>query len=171
VPARVAGASPAQPRGQDRRHSRPLQEQFQVSAKRSQSWSLLPTVVEHDPDHDHRAGSDYHRADQLPLFEHSDNGCPPDRDSLRMRQAPSRHTHSETPFGPQQRRLDSSNAKRSPAIANSGATTESWPRVVKKPQHFRLRPIPGEASIAGSFVRHNPERVNTAGRGWGSLTN
>jgi hypothetical protein len=51
-----------------------------------------------------------------------------------MREAPSSHTHSETPFGPQQRRLDSINAKRWPAIADLGATTESWRRVVKKPQ-------------------------------------
>jgi hypothetical protein len=35
-----------------------------------------------------------------------------------MRKAPARHTHSETPFGPQQRQFDSIKAKRSPAIAN-----------------------------------------------------
>jgi hypothetical protein len=35
-----------------------------------------------------------------------------------MREAPACHTHSETPFGPQQRRFDSSNAKRSQAVAN-----------------------------------------------------
>jgi hypothetical protein len=88
-----------------------------------------------------------------------------------MREAPSRHTHSETPFGPQQQRLDSINAKRSPAIANSGATTESWRRVVKKPQAF----LPAANARRGinrrEFVRHNRERMNTAGHGWGSLTN
>ena len=35
-----------------------------------------------------------------------------------MRQAPACHTHSKTPFGPQQRRFHSINAKRSPAMAN-----------------------------------------------------
>ena len=42
----------------------------------------------------------------------------PPRISLHMREAPARHTHSETPFGPQQRQFDFINAKRSPAIAN-----------------------------------------------------
>jgi hypothetical protein len=64
---------------------RPDPELQQISAKRSQPWSLLQIVVECDPDHDHRAGSDHHRADQVPIFEHSYNGCPPDNDSLRMR--------------------------------------------------------------------------------------
>jgi hypothetical protein len=79
-----------------------------LSAKRSQAVVLLP---EHDPDHGDRAGSDRHRADQLPILKRSDNGCPPDKGSLRMRQAPSRYTHPETPFGPQQQRFDSINAK------------------------------------------------------------
>ena len=64
--------------------------------------SLRPILAEHDPDHDHRAGCDHHRADHRQLFEDSDNGCPP---PMVSREAPACHTHSETPFGP------SSNAK------------------------------------------------------------
>jgi hypothetical protein len=37
---------------------------------------LRPIAVEHDPDHDHGACRDHHRADHRPLFEHSDKGCP-----------------------------------------------------------------------------------------------
>ena len=58
-----------------------------------QPWSLLQ-IVEHDPerdpDHDHRADRDHHRADRRPIFEHSDNGCPPAKISLHMCKAPSR---------------------------------------------------------------------------------
>jgi hypothetical protein len=50
----------------------------------------------------------------------SSSGCPPAKISLHMREAPARHTHSETPFGLQQRWFDSINAKRPPAIASSG---------------------------------------------------
>ena len=82
-----------------------------------QPWSLQ-IVVEYDPEHDYRAGRgrDHRRAEHLPVFERS--GRPPARISLHMRQAPARHTHSETPFGPQQRRFHSIHAKRSPAMAN-----------------------------------------------------
>jgi hypothetical protein len=38
-----------------------------------QPWSLLQMVVEHDPEHDHRAGR---QADHLPALEHSDNARP-----------------------------------------------------------------------------------------------
>ncbi len=58
-----------------------------------------PFVVEHDRDHDHRAGRDRYYADQRPLFEDRDD----DRSSvLCIREAPACHTHSEPPFGPQQ---------------------------------------------------------------------
>jgi hypothetical protein len=59
--------------------------------------SLRPIPAEHDPDHDHRAGCDHHRADHRQLFEDSENGCPPPMVSC---EAPACHTHSETPFGP-----------------------------------------------------------------------
>ena len=36
-----------------------------------------PIVVEHDRDHDHRAGRDRYRADHRPLFEDGDDGRPP----------------------------------------------------------------------------------------------
>jgi hypothetical protein len=62
---------------------------------------LRPIPAEHDPDHDHRAGRNRQRADHRQLFEDSDNGCPP-ANFLSMRGAPPCHTHTETPFGPQQ---------------------------------------------------------------------
>src|ERR1700722_6756665 len=62
---------------------------------------LRPILVEHDPDHYHRAGRNHQRADHRQLFEDSDNGCPPAH-SLPMREARPCHIHTETPFGPQQ---------------------------------------------------------------------
>jgi hypothetical protein len=38
---------------------------------------LQPILVEHDPDHDHRAGRNRQRADPRQLFEDSDNSCLP----------------------------------------------------------------------------------------------
>jgi hypothetical protein len=58
-----------------------------------------------------------------------------------MRQAPSRYTHPETPFGPQQRQFDSINAKFA-GYSQFGATTRSWRRVANKPQAFA--PAAGE---------------------------
>ncbi len=81
---------------------------------------LRPIPVEHDPDHDHRADCDHHRADHRQLFEHGDNARPPAKSSLHMRETPACHTHSETPFGPQQRRSNSINASARLTIANSG---------------------------------------------------
>ena len=68
------------------------------SAQKRSDFDLLlrPILVEHDPDHEHRAGRDRQRADHRQLFEDSDNGCPP-ANSL-----PPCHTHTETPFDPQQ---------------------------------------------------------------------
>jgi hypothetical protein len=73
------------------------------SAQKRSDFGLLlrPILVEHDPDHDHRAGRNRQRADHWQLFEDSDNDCPP-ANSLPMREAPPCHTHTETPFGPQQ---------------------------------------------------------------------
>jgi len=73
------------------------------SAQKRSDFGLLlrPILVEHDPDHDHRDDRNRQRADHRQLFEDSDNGCPP-ANSLPMRGAPPCHTHTETPFGPQQ---------------------------------------------------------------------
>jgi hypothetical protein len=73
------------------------------SAQKRSHFGLLlrPILVEHDPDHDHRDGRNRQRADHRQLFEDSDYGCPP-ANSLPMREAPPCHTHTETPFGPQQ---------------------------------------------------------------------
>src|SRR6201993_2916697 len=73
------------------------------SAQELSDFGLLlrPILVEHDPDHHHRAGRNRQRADHRQLFEDSDNGCPP-ATSLPMRGAPPCHTHTETPFAPQQ---------------------------------------------------------------------
>ena len=94
---------------QDASVGQPTELCFRSAPGARQPWSLLQIVEhdpEHDPEHDHRAGHDHHRADHLPVFEHSDNGRPPARISLPMRKTPARHTHSETPFGPQQRRFE-----------------------------------------------------------------
>ena len=73
------------------------------SAQKRSDFGLLlrPILVEHDPDHDYRDTRNRQRADHRQLFEDSDNGCPP-ANSLPMREAPPCHTHTETPFGPQQ---------------------------------------------------------------------
>jgi hypothetical protein len=68
------------------------------------------SAVEHQPDHDHRADCDHQRAGHQPLFERSDNARPSAKSSLHVRETPACHTHSETPFGPQQRRSNSINA-------------------------------------------------------------
>jgi hypothetical protein len=78
--------------------------------------SLRPILAEHDPDHDHRAGCDHHRADPRQLFEDSENGCPP---PIVSREAPACHTHSETPFGPSSEFLTTRSARQQ--SANSGA--------------------------------------------------
>ena len=78
---------------------------------------LRPILEEHDPDHDHRADCDHHRADHRQLFEHGDNARPPAKSS---RETPACHTHSETPFGPQQQRLTLSTQSARLTIAHSG---------------------------------------------------
>ena len=60
-----------------------------------------PFVVEHDRNHGHRAGRDRCRADQRPRFEDGDYDRSPVILCL-VREAPACHTHSESPFGPQQ---------------------------------------------------------------------
>ena len=77
--------------------------------------SLRPILAEHDPDHDHRAGRDHHRADDRQPFEDSENGCPP---PMVSREAPACHTHSETPFGPSSEILTTRSG--SPAICQFG---------------------------------------------------
>jgi hypothetical protein len=42
----------------------------------SAKFRLRPILVEHDSDHDHRAGRDRQRADHRQLFDDSDNGRP-----------------------------------------------------------------------------------------------
>jgi hypothetical protein len=96
---------------------------------------LRPIPVEHDPDHDHRADCDHHRADHGQLFEHGDNARPPAKSSLHMRETPACHTHSETPFGPQQRWSLSTQSARL-TIANSGVPSDQG----KEPAASRLRP-------------------------------
>ena len=60
-----------------------------------------PFVVKRDRHHDHRASRDRCRADHRPFFEDGDDDCPPVILCL-VREAPACHTHSESPFGPQQ---------------------------------------------------------------------
>src|ERR1700757_195062 len=59
------------------------------SAQELSDFGLLlrPILVEHDPDHDHRAARNRQRADHRQLFEDSDNGCAP-VNSIPMREAP-----------------------------------------------------------------------------------
>jgi hypothetical protein len=84
--------------------------------------SLRPIPAEHDPDHDHRAGCNHHRADRRQLFEDSENGCPP---PMVSREAPACHTHSETPFGPSSEFLTTRSARQQ--SANSGAALRPHP--------------------------------------------
>jgi hypothetical protein len=103
---------------------------------------LRPIPVEHDPDHDHRAECDHHSADHRQLFEHGDNACAPAKSSLHMRETPACHTHSETPFGPQQRRILSTQSARL-TIANSGVPSDQG----KEPVAFRLEPDDGSVRL------------------------
>jgi hypothetical protein len=77
--------------------------------------SLRPILAEHDPDDDHRAGCDHHRADHRQLFEDSENCCPP---PMVSREAQACHTHLETPFGPSSEFLTTRSS--SPAICQFG---------------------------------------------------
>ena len=56
-----------------------LLESCRSAPSARQPWSMLQMVVEHDPEHDHRAGR------YLPALEHSDNARPPAKISLPMR--------------------------------------------------------------------------------------
>src|ERR1700738_1881346 len=100
--------------------------------------SLRPILAEHDPDHDHRAGCDHHRADHRQLFEDSEKGCP---SPMVSREAPACHTHSETPFGPSSEVLTTRSARQQ--SANSGATcnhtgTRALAAVLQRAQYRRF---------------------------------
>jgi hypothetical protein len=109
--------------GPSRHFAAPQQQRRFWGAKRTPS--LRPIPVERDPDHDQRADCDHHGADKRQLFQHSDNGRPPDKSSLQTREAPACHTHSDNSVWPPAAACLNSkiNAKRS-AIANSGVTLD-----------------------------------------------
>jgi len=81
--------------------------------------SLRQILAELDHDHDRRADCYHHRADKRQLFQQADDGRPNAESSLHMREAPACHTHRTSPFDPSSSGLIF-NAKRAPAIANSG---------------------------------------------------
>ena len=81
--------------------------------------SLRQILAELDHDHDCRADCDYHRADKRQLFQQADEDRSDAESSLHMREAPACHIHRTSPFDPSSSSLIF-NAKRAPAIANSG---------------------------------------------------
>src|SRR5215475_5136065 len=83
-------------------------------------FSLRPVLTEPDSDHDQRADCDHHRADKRQLFQHADNDRMDAESSLHMREAPACHTHRISPLAPVAASLFQ--ARRSPAIANSGVS-------------------------------------------------